>query len=811
MNSSPESFASDSTTPSDGASPTDGGSSSDKPAGLVLDRIPGTFGICRLSPSARIPRWVHRSIFYTISRSPNELSILCEERVIPAKVKCDPGWSAIKIAGTLDLSLIGVLASLAGPLAEARIGLFTVSTYDTDYLLVREKRLADATVVLEKAGHTFDLRLLETPEAIAADPEPEASPVTESAAPEPAAAEVTEQKTDQDTFPQETAAPSSLSDRSSLSAPSSLAARSSFSAPASADQQACDSPSAIEADPVVADPVVADPVAADPVEASDEAEKPARHTQGGAFGRVLGERREPSPLGRPAPKPRHTWQPAQASEVSEPEAAAPKPRHTWQPAQASEVSEPEVAAPKPRHSWQPTQASPVSEPEVAELQPVGASPVAERELPEVNGEVPKEFSVEPKAKPAAATDGSEAEGLFTGAIPQHPVELTDLSFADLGLSPAILETVREVGFENPTPIQVQVIPLALEGHDVVGLAETGSGKTAAFSLPMAERLTHGRGTRGLILCPTREIALQTKAFLDIFGRDHQLETVAVIGGVRMGPQIDGFRRDADILVATPGRLADHMRRRNVRLDKIEKLVLDEADHMLDLGFLPQIKEILEQVPDGRQTLMFSATMPPPIERLAQIFMRDPKRCDIRPSGQIAAGIEHRLYLVKDEDRKNCLFALLREVKGSTLIFVRRKLYTEWLARQIELAGFRVARIHSDRTQSQRVEALKSFREGKVRILVATDVAARGIDVPLIQHVINYGLPEQTEDYVHRAGRTARGSSVGIVSTIGTWQDKLTVREIELDLDLTMPRCAVEGVDAYVELPKRKVVRRRRLL
>ena len=286
----------------------------------------------------------------------------------------------------------------------------------------------------------------------------------------------------------------------------------------------------------------------------------------------------------------------------------------------------------------------------------------------------------------------------------------------------------------------------------------------------------------------------------------------MIGGVRMGPQIDGFRRDADILVATPGRLADHMRRGNVRLDKIEELVLDEADHMLDLGFLPQIKEILEQVPDDRRTLMFSATMPPPIERLAQIFMKDPVRCDIRPKGQIATGIEHRLYLVKDDDhRKDCLFALLREIEGSTLVFARRKLYTEWLARQIELADFPVARIHSDRSQAQRVEALRAFREGKVRILVATDVAARGIDVPLIQHVINFGPPEQVEDYVHRAGRTARGSAAGIVSTIGTWQDKMMVREIELDLGIELPRCTVAGVEPYVELPKRRTIRRRRLL
>ena len=647
------------------------------------------------------------SVFSSICRSPYELSVVCEERLVPDGVRCERGWSAIRVAGTLDLSLIGVLASLAQPLAEARIGLFTVSTYDTDYLLVREKKLDAAIEVLKAAGHRYDSQ----PEESAAEPASRAEPE---------------------------------------------------SAPAAAS-----APSAEQPPP-------------------PEPKKPARKS---AFARVLAE---------------FGLAPGAAPAEPAPEAAP------------ADDEKPE-AVESPTAEPAPIEAEPA--PIEAEPAPIEAEPEAQTEAPELPESAPPSQPEPAKAEktfaePAAATEdaGAEVAGLFTGAIPQHPVEITDKSFEDLGLSEPILKTVREVGFEHPTPIQAKVIPLAREGHDVIGLAETGSGKTAAFSLPLAERLTHGRGTRGLILCPTREIALQTKAFLDIFGRDHELDTVAVIGGVKMGPQIDGFRRDADILVATPGRLADHMRRRNVRLDKIEELVLDEADHMLDLGFLPQIKEILEQVPDDRRTLMFSATMPPPIERLAQIFMKNPVRCDIRPIGQITTGIEHRLYLVKDEGiRKDCLFALLEEVEGSTLVFARRKLYTEWLARQLQLAGFPVARIHSDRSQAQRVQALRSFRAGEVRILVATDVAARGIDVPLIQHVVNFGLPEQVEDYVHRGGRTARGSAGGIVSTIGTWQDKLMVREIELDLGIQLPRCTVAGVEPYVELPKRKTVRRRRLL
>ena len=228
---------------------------------------------------------------------------------------------------------------------------------------------------------------------------------------------------------------------------------------------------------------------------------------------------------------------------------------------------------------------------------------------------------------------------------------------------------------------------------MIGLAETGSGKTAAFGLPMAERLHHGRGLRGLILCPTREIALQTKAFLDIFGKEHDLETAVIIGGVKFGPQLQALRRKPDIIVATPGRLADHLRRGNVRLNKLEELVLDEADHMLDLGFLPQIQEILLSIPDNRRTLMFSATMPPPIERLAQRFLNDPYTADLRPVNRVAAGIKHRLYLVKDGDQKDCLINLLEQEQGTTLVFARRKLDTEWLARQLEIAGLPVDRIH----------------------------------------------------------------------------------------------------------------------
>jgi ATP-dependent RNA helicase RhlE len=386
----------------------------------------------------------------------------------------------------------------------------------------------------------------------------------------------------------------------------------------------------------------------------------------------------------------------------------------------------------------------------------------------------------------------------TVAIPQHPVQTTDQTFAALGLSETILRRVQEIGFLHPTPIQAAVIPAALAGRDLIGLAETGSGKTAAFALPLADRLTHGQGVRGLILSPTREIALQTKAFLDLFGGDHHLKTVCLIGGVKMGPQIAGLRRQPDIVVATPGRLYDHLERGNLRLDRIETLVLDEADHMLDLGFLPQVQRILQELPEGRQNLMFSATMQPIIDRLAQRIMHDPVRVDITPEGKAAQGISHRLYLVDPENKKAMILALLRQELGSTLVFIRRKSDAEWLAGVLEREGHPVERIHSDLSQGQRVQALQGFREGEHRILVATDIAARGIDVPHTSHIINFDMPEAADDYIHRAGRTARGSAAGLVSSIATWLDKPIIKEIEQTLGTDLPRCTIPGVAPYVE-------------
>jgi len=395
-------------------------------------------------------------------------------------------------------------------------------------------------------------------------------------------------------------------------------------------------------------------------------------------------------------------------------------------------------------------------------------------------------------------------------LPHHPVPTTPIAFKDLGLSDAILSAIHKVGFEHPTPIQAAVIPAALQRRDLIALAQTGSGKTAAFVIPLAERLTHGGGIRALIVSPTREIALQTQAFIELFGQNHHLRAACLIGGVKMKPQLDAVADHPDIIVATPGRLLDHIQRKSIRVDKVEELVLDEADHMLDLGFLPQVRKIVSAVPRDRRTMMFSATMPPAIEELARTMLRDPVRIDITPKGRAAVGISHRLYVVAPENKRPLLLALLEQELGSTLVFARRKVDAEWLYHVLERKGHPVSRIHADRSQGRRTQALDNFRAGAHRILVATDIAGRGIDVPGITHVINYDLPENVEDYIHRAGRTARVDLEGIVSSIVTWQELMMVRTIEAEIGQEIPRCTVPGVEAWVESTRTPPRTRRRV-
>jgi len=385
-------------------------------------------------------------------------------------------------------------------------------------------------------------------------------------------------------------------------------------------------------------------------------------------------------------------------------------------------------------------------------------------------------------------------------IPQHSSVDGARTFAELGLSPELVEAVERLGLLRPTPIQEAVIPLALEGGDLVGLAQTGSGKTAAFVLPLLDMIEPERGVQGLIVCPTREIALQTAEFVGAVGNEVGLRAVALIGGVGLRPQIRDLEHEgAELVIATPGRLLDHVGRRTVRLDKVTDLVLDEADHMLDLGFLPQVQDILQELPKGRRTMMFSATLPAAIERLAHRFMREPGIIDLRSETHARPGVEHQLYLVDPADKKACLLALVAEEKtGSILVFMRRRVDADWACRQLALEGHAVERMHADRLQRHREEALEGFRRGDLRILVATDLAARGIDVPTIEHIINFDVPATVEDYIHRAGRTARGSMGGIVSTIATWREKAMIQSIETTLGQELPRCSAPGVAPRVE-------------
>jgi ATP-dependent RNA helicase RhlE len=385
-------------------------------------------------------------------------------------------------------------------------------------------------------------------------------------------------------------------------------------------------------------------------------------------------------------------------------------------------------------------------------------------------------------------------------IPQHSTEDGAKTFAELGLSPELTEAVERLGISRPTPIQAAVVPVALQGGDVVGLAQTGSGKTAAFVLPLLDMIEPEHGVQALVVCPTREIALQTAEFVGAVGEAVGLRGVALIGGVGLRPQIrDLETRGAELVIATPGRLLDHVRRRTVKLAGVTDLVLDEADHMLDLGFLPQVRDILEALPEKRRTMMFSATLPPAIERLAHRFMREPAIVDLRGDTHARPGVEHQLYLVDPADKKACLLALVAEEKsGSILVFMRRRVDADWACRQLALEGHAVERMHADRHQRHREEALEGFRRGDLRILVATDLAARGIDVPIIEHIINFDVPATVEDYVHRAGRTARGSMGGIVSTIATWRDKALIQSIETALGQGLPRCTAHGVAPWVE-------------
>jgi len=368
--------------------------------------------------------------------------------------------------------------------------------------------------------------------------------------------------------------------------------------------------------------------------------------------------------------------------------------------------------------------------------------------------------------------------------------MSEASFSSLGLSSGSLAALARAGYRVPTPIQARAIPPALAGNDVIGCAATGTGKTAAFVLPLVERLAGKQGIRALVLAPTRELATQIDEHAASFGAARGVRTALLIGGVSIGPQQLALHSRPQLLIATPGRLIDHLESRNVSLQDIEILVLDEADRMLDMGFKPQLNRILAAVPRGRQTLLFSATMAGEVAEFARKHLRNPARVEVSRSGTVSERAEQRVFLVPQTEKPSLLLTLLAEDQLSTLVFTRTKHRTDRLARMLERAGHRVSRLHSNRSQNQRQQALDGFKDGKYRVLVATDIAARGIDVAEIGHVVNFDLPHVPEDYVHRIGRTARAAASGKASSFCGPEETGQLRDIERLMRQPVPRAEV---------------------
>jgi ATP-dependent RNA helicase RhlE len=350
-------------------------------------------------------------------------------------------------------------------------------------------------------------------------------------------------------------------------------------------------------------------------------------------------------------------------------------------------------------------------------------------------------------------------------------------FYGMGIAPRMLDILWNLKFTAPTPIQQKAIPLAVEGKDVIGIAQTGTGKTLAFCIPMIQRLSQTKG-RGLVVLPTRELAIQAEEVFKLVGKSVGLRTALLIGGASMNNQLRDLKKNPHVLIVTPGRLIDHLQQKKVDLRDVKVLVLDEADRMLDMGFAPQINEILKSVSKERQTLLFSATMPPDIMKIASKYMELPVSIEIAPSGTTAERVSQELYVVNRENKIKLLERILKDFRGSVLVFTRTKHAARKITRGLKKIAHTAAEIHSDRSLAQRREALDGFKSGKYRVLVATDIAARGLDVKGIELVVNYDLPEHAEDYVHRIGRTGRAGAEGRAISIASPDQRKEVEAIE---------------------------------
>lgn len=369
-----------------------------------------------------------------------------------------------------------------------------------------------------------------------------------------------------------------------------------------------------------------------------------------------------------------------------------------------------------------------------------------------------------------------------------------MPFNKFGLAAPVMQGVRAMGYVEPTPIQLRAIPLIMAGRDVIGSAQTGTGKTAAFALPILSQLgQHTPKIRALVLEPTRELAAQVETAFRDLARFTPLKVAVVYGGVGYGRQMDALHSGVDILVATPGRLLDHMERGTCKLDSVQYLVLDEADRMLDMGFLPDVRRIIERCPRQRHTSLFSATIPPEIETLIQWAMKNPEIIEIGMRRKPAETVKHVIYPVSDFQKSELLLALLGQVNyDSVIVFCRTKDRADRIAHLLKRDNHAVAVLHSNRTQSEREQALRGFRDGRYEVLVATDIAARGLDIANVSHVINYDVPQHPEDYVHRIGRTGRAEHAGDAFTIMVAEDSSHVLAIERFIGQKIPRTRLEG-------------------
>jgi len=384
-----------------------------------------------------------------------------------------------------------------------------------------------------------------------------------------------------------------------------------------------------------------------------------------------------------------------------------------------------------------------------------------------------------------------------------------MSFADLGLSDQLLRAIGDSGYDVPTPIQKGAIPSVLMGKDLIGIAQTGTGKTAGFVLPMIDILAEGRSRarmpRSLILEPTRELAAQVAENFEKYGKYHKLSMALLIGGVQMGDQVKALEKGVDVLIATPGRLMDLFSRGKIMLNDCSLLVIDEADRMLDMGFIPDIEDICTKLPKQRQTLLFSATMPPPIKKLADKFLTDPKQIEVARPATANVNIEQRLIVTRNDKKRDVLRTLLRsEEFRNAIIFCNKKTTVRELYTSLKRSGFAVGQIQGDMDQSNRIAEFDRFKSNEITILVASDVAARGLDVKGVSHVINFDVPWQPDDYIHRIGRTGRAGAKGIAITLATREDSEAIAGIEKLTGIKLPRTDGEApavVEAVEEAPR----------